>query len=400
MKKILIIEDDAVMADIYRDRFQSEGFETEVARDGDAAILKLKGSPPDLVMLDLMLPGVNGVEVLKFIRAQEATRTLPVIVLSNAYASGVVQAAWKAGANKCLTKSACGPKQLVGEVRDVLASTSTTPPGPVATPATAAASPPAGNAPAAAPSSGTNADTPATDLRGDTTSKMPERLAELRRLLHDLGKSDDTTRLPALLDLYRSVHGLAGSASLAGLTHIAQISCALEALLKELHARPQKINPSSLRTVAQAIDLLTPLSRCPDAPQDETLRAPLILVVDDEPISRETTCSAVEQAHLRAISLDDPALALKLLEENHFDLIFLDVQMPGLNGFDVCKKLHTTAANPNTPVVFVTSLNDFETRARSTLSGGIDFIGKPVLLIELAVKALTHLLRAQCKLAV
>jgi DNA-binding response OmpR family regulator len=69
--------------------------------------------------------------------------------------------------------------------------------------------------------------------------------------------------------------------------------------------------------------------------------------------------------------------------------------MPGLSGFDVCKNLHATAANPDTPVVFVTSLNDFETRARSTLSGGIDFIAKPVLLIELAVKSLTLLLRAR-----
>jgi len=100
---------------------------------------------------------------------------------------------------------------------------------------------------------------------------------------------------------------------------------------------------------------------------------------------------------LRAISLDDPALALKLLEENRFDLILLDVQMPGLNGFELCAQLHDTRANATTPVIFLTALNDFETRTRSTLSGGIDFIGKPVMLVELAVKALTHVLRAQCQ---
>jgi len=251
----------------------------------------------------------------------------------------------------------------------------------------------------AAPISTNGADNkPKADLSRDVLEQMPQRMAELRQLLQNLGKGDQSSRLPRLLELYRSVHGLAGSAAFAGLTHIAQLSCALETLLKELHAKPQKLNPSSLRTVAQAVDLLTQLSQKADAAQDDTIFAPLILVVDDEPISRETTCTALDQANLRALSLEDPALALKLLEENRFDLVFLDVNMPGLNGFEVCQKLHATGANPNTPVVFVTQLNDFETRTRSTLSGGIDFIAKPVLLIELAVKALTHLLRNREKL--
>jgi DNA-binding response OmpR family regulator len=90
---------------------------------------------------------------------------------------------------------------------------------------------------------------------------------------------------------------------------------------------------------------------------------------------------------------------MRLLEENHFDLIFLDLHKPGVDGLDVCKRLHATAANPNTPVVFVTALADFETRVRSAISEGIDFVGKPVLLIELAVKALTHLLRARAQFA-
>ena len=59
-----------------------------------------------------------------------------------------------------------------------------------------------------------------------------------------------------------------------------------------------------------------------------------------------------------------------------------------MNGFELCTKLRTLPAYKKTPVVFVTSLNDFESRANSTMSGGNDFIAKPFLFIELAVKAL------------
>jgi len=76
-------------------------------------------------------------------------------------------------------------------------------------------------------------------------------------------------------------------------------------------------------------------------------------------------------------------------------LVFLDVDMPGMNGYELCTKLRAIPAHKKTPVVFVTSLNDFENRANSTMSGGNDFIGKPFLFIELAVKALVYILRAR-----
>src|SRR5215469_13380912 len=122
MKRILITEDDALMAEIYRDSFEKEGFSAEIASDGAVAIQRLKGNPPDLVLLDLMMPNVNGVEVLKHIRAQESTRSLPVIVMSNALAGNLGQQAASAGATRLFAKNACGPKRLVKEVREVLAS--------------------------------------------------------------------------------------------------------------------------------------------------------------------------------------------------------------------------------------------------------------------------------------
>ena len=166
-------------------------------------------------------------------------------------------------------------------------------------------------------------------------------------------------------------------------------------MLNELKTKPEKVNPSTLRTLAQGVDVLAALAEKASAPQDELIASPLILVLDDESISRETGCVAPEKAHLRGVALADSASALKLLEENRFDLVFLDADMPGLNGLEVCKRLYAMPSNKTTPVVFVTGLTDFETQAQSALSGGTDLIAKPIVLIELAVKALIHLLRGR-----
>jgi CheY-like chemotaxis protein len=118
-------------------------------------------------------------------------------------------------------------------------------------------------------------------------------------------------------------------------------------------------------------------------------------VVDDDAISRRTVCSALELANLRSISVKDPSSAFLLLEENRFDLIFSDVEMPGMDGFQFCAQLRSLPMHKDTPVVFVTSLGGFEARAKSVTSGGADLIGKPFLLVELAVKALVHITKRQ-----
>ena len=120
MKKILIIEDDQLVANIYRNKFAADTFVVETAPDGDKGLELVETFTPDVVILDLMLPNVTGVEVLKKIRAMEGFQQLPVIVFSNTYLSNMVQEAWKAGATKCLSKGSCTPKQVLEVVRSVL----------------------------------------------------------------------------------------------------------------------------------------------------------------------------------------------------------------------------------------------------------------------------------------
>jgi CheY-like chemotaxis protein len=87
--------------------------------------------------------------------------------------------------------------------------------------------------------------------------------------------------------------------------------------------------------------------------------------------------------------------AMALVSHIRYDAIFLDVQMPGMDGFETCTKIRGTELNRATPVVFVTSQSDFDARAKSTLSGGMDLIGKPFLTFEITVKALTLAFRGR-----
>jgi CheY-like chemotaxis protein len=215
----------------------------------------------------------------------------------------------------------------------------------------------------------------------------------MRTQLQALIKSDnEDAKLKLMQDLYRRTHALTGNAAVVGLTHFAHVADALEALLKELLEKPNTVNASALRTVASTVDFLGLLfERSLNKPEDASNAS--ILVVDDEAISRRAISHSLEKARLKCQSVESPEAALELLGKNPYDLVFLDIDMPGMNGFELCAKLRALPNQKKTPVVFVTSLNDFESRANSTMSGGNDFIAKPFLFMELAVKAVVHLLR-------
>jgi DNA-binding response OmpR family regulator len=395
MKKILIIEDDQIVANIYGNKFSVDHFKVEIAADGETGLALVNSFKPDAVLLDLMLPKTSGLDVLKKIRAEAGMETLPVIVFSNTYLSNMVQEAWKAGATKCLSKANCTPKQVIEVIRALIQ------PGipgadEAAAPAGQPVQPVAQSAPAA--SSAESDAAFQADLRKSFLDSLPASITAARNYLREISKNnDETSRVQQLQELYRRIHTLTGNAAIAGLAQISQLADALEALLKELFEKPKNVNASTLRTVAAAIDFFPTLleqSRLPGAADAPNTR-PEILVVDDEAISRRAVTYALEKAKLQCSSLESAEAAVDLLAQRKFDLIFLDVDMPGMNGFELCTKLRSFQRNKTTPVVFVTSLTDFESRANSTMSGGNDLIAKPFLFMELAVKALVYLMRGR-----
>ena len=387
MKKILIIEDDQILGNIYRNKLTVEGYQVESATTGESGLALMRTFQPSMILLDLLLPQLSGVDVIKHIRSENDFAKLPVVVLSNTYLTNLIQDAWKAGATKCLSKATCSPKDILEVVRSTVGPNDGIPGG---VPATAPA-----RATTIAASMKADAEFQE-DLRKSFIESLPATLNTLRAGLQAMTRTpDEVNRLKQIYDLHRRIHALAGNAGIASLFLIAQMSAALEALLKELYEKPKSINASTLRTVAAAVDFLGYLFQNGTAIDKQEIPSASILVVDDEAISRRAIVYALEKAQLASTGVDNPGEALKLLSENNFDLIFLDVDMPEMNGFELCAKIRKMPQYKKTPVLFVTGLSDFDSRTNSTMAGGNDFIAKPFLFIELTVKALMHVLRGK-----
>lgn len=421
---------------IYRGKFQAQGYQVETAADGECALVSLKNSTPDLVLLDLQLPKVNGVEVLKFIRSQPHMKALPVIVFSNAFLGKLVEEAWQAGATTCLTKAKCTPDQLLETLRNALENKLAPPASPKAAvpplpkaqslhqdekssaiiPASAALTDLAreatawsasrSNLPTAAT---TSAETPIIKVRPspaahatDTQSQglirelflsaCPHILATLRNQVTSLTTEEDTARRQrSLQEMLRTTHSLAGNAGLAGFERIAQIASAVEAFLKEVHEKAQDVNASLLRTVSAAVDSLDHLI---DGVADMGGLEPstsLALVVDEDRVCCRAVCSALAHASVRAVSFNDLDLGLAAVEQNPFDIILMGINMPKPEGLGFLTKMRAVAAKPGTPIVLLTPPEHFEDYALAAAAAHYDVMIKPFLLIEVTVKALTYL---------
>ncbi len=119
---ILITEDDSLTANLIRDYFPADEFEATVVNDGHSALACLMRRPVDFVLLDLMMPGVGGIDVLAYIRADAKLKALPIIIMSNVSSlSEDAQTALEAGATSFVSKENLNPAELVAEVRSLLA---------------------------------------------------------------------------------------------------------------------------------------------------------------------------------------------------------------------------------------------------------------------------------------
>jgi|AntRauTorckE6833_2_1112554.scaffolds.fasta_scaffold45968_2 DNA-binding response OmpR family regulator len=123
MRHLLIADDDHFITKIFKEKFEAAGYRVSSADNGESVIEALKENKPDAILLDLILPDMNGVGVLQFIRSNKDLADLPVIVVSNSsYFSGMVQAAWHAGATHFINKEDCNLNELVSQVDGVLNS--------------------------------------------------------------------------------------------------------------------------------------------------------------------------------------------------------------------------------------------------------------------------------------
>ena len=117
---ILIIEDDTLIRDLYSEELKRNGFIVDGVGTGKEGLQKLSQVKYDILLLDIMLPDINGLEILKKIRQNPATKDLKTILLTNLGQDTIIQQGFKLGANKYLIKMSYNPDQVVAEVKDCL----------------------------------------------------------------------------------------------------------------------------------------------------------------------------------------------------------------------------------------------------------------------------------------
>lgn len=119
-KKVVIIEDDTMLGSILMPHLQNEGFDCRLITTGDGAFNSIKGDLPDLLILDLFLPAVGGLEILEMIRKDDTTKNLKVMIVSNSWESKDAEVAKTLGAT-FLMKATVSPDFIAEQVKKILA---------------------------------------------------------------------------------------------------------------------------------------------------------------------------------------------------------------------------------------------------------------------------------------
>jgi len=459
VRRILIIEDDDIIADIYKKKFELAGFAVEVEMDGSDGYYHISKTPPDAVLLDLLLPGMDGPKIIRKFRAQPKFSDLPIIVFTNAYLTGIGRDAVAAGATRVFNKATVAPHEIVDAVVNSLnrsielpnppapvqvetteheetlnileepsfhsepplgRSVASPPPVPVAKElaqggeavekAIAAAANPGGGSPDA-PSQTLEPPRKAGSTQNDALQhegvlqglvrtefleKSGARISDMRQVLRALQvEGPHSPKGEALIALSQIAHKLSANSAIIGLNYLAHIAAAVEALAWELLDNPSQVSVSTRQTLAKAIDMIARLVACGSLGHLKEFSQFTVLVVDDDGVARQVITKTLDRVKLSHIAIGRPELAMQLLAENVFDLIILDVKMARMSGFEFCTALRRMARHRDCHVIFVSGLTDLQSKVTSTQVGGNDFIVKPFAPMELALKALLHMVTAQ-----
>ncbi len=119
-KSILLVEDDPFLIEIYSKKLAEEGFFAEVVSNGEEVLAKVKEKKPELVILDIVLPQVDGWEILQQIKQDPELKNTKVVILSNLGQKEEVEKGIESGAEKYLIKAHFTPSQVVEEIKKII----------------------------------------------------------------------------------------------------------------------------------------------------------------------------------------------------------------------------------------------------------------------------------------
>ncbi len=120
MVKILIVEDDILTFTMYQKAFSLEGFESEVATNGKIGLEKLKTYKPDVILLDIKMPIMNGVEMLQILKSDPKMKDIPVVIMTNISDYDVDSEVFTQGVNLTINKSETDPEEVITWIKSIV----------------------------------------------------------------------------------------------------------------------------------------------------------------------------------------------------------------------------------------------------------------------------------------
>lgn len=117
-QKILVVEDDQFLRELYNELLKEEGYEVSLAADGEAGLTAISSGGFDLVLLDIMLPKIDGLEILRRLKEKPASQQNgPIVLLTNLGQDSIIKEGFSLGASGYLIKSSMNPDQVLAEVK-------------------------------------------------------------------------------------------------------------------------------------------------------------------------------------------------------------------------------------------------------------------------------------------
>ena len=188
-------------------------------------------------------------------------------------------------------------------------------------------------------------------------------------------------------------------AAILGTHPVAGITSSLDALLHDTGHHSPPVSKGTIQATMQALDFLSRLLTRDMLRQAEKLPPPRIIAVDDDKDLLAIIVASLEFANLTTVGCPDARTALDTLQENHCDVILLDIGLPDMNGIDMCATIRGLPKHGRTPVLFLTGDDSADNRERSVLKGASDLIGKPFNMFEVTLKAHTWALKNRLGMA-
>ena len=217
-------------------------------------------------------------------------------------------------------------------------------------------------------------------------AELLSRLQQSVRLLS--GDLNLESLWQVLIKMERETAALAPLFKATDLPVMSMLTTAVGKLVSDASRDEKSLDASTLRTLTHAFDFLRNYSADKGRVQLQSL--PIhVLALDDDPVYRKIIELALKDEFINLVLCGTAEDALNRLKIDYFDVVISDISMPEVDGFSFIRRLHEIKMHANTPVIFVTGLDDLLTRSKSRLTGGCDFITKQVRPAELSVKVIT-----------